>query len=98
MEYQINSKLLKDLNFPEGSIATMVINKNSTIALHGNYKVKEGDHIFVFSIPSVLAEVEKAVQIRCLHEIQSCDGCSGYFTMASWIIDAHTPFCKYLLW
>ncbi|RSD33352.1 MAG: trk system potassium uptake protein TrkA, partial [Methanohalophilus sp.] len=56
---KINDKLLKNVNFPEGSIASMVINDNSTIVPRGNYKVKEGDHILVFSIPSVLPDVEK---------------------------------------
>jgi trk system potassium uptake protein TrkA len=56
---KINDKLLKNVDFPEGSIASMVINDNSTIVPRGNYKVKEGDHILVFSIPSVLPDVEK---------------------------------------
>ncbi|ATU09132.1 Trk system potassium transporter TrkA [Methanohalophilus portucalensis] len=56
---KINGKFLKNVNFPEGSIASMVINDDSTIVPRGNYKVKEGDHILVFSIPSVLPDVEK---------------------------------------
>ncbi|WP_129597947.1 Trk system potassium transporter TrkA [Methanohalophilus profundi] len=56
---KINGKFLKNVNFPEGSIASMVINDDSTIVPRGNYKVKEGDHILAFSIPSVLPDVEK---------------------------------------
>jgi trk system potassium uptake protein TrkA len=56
---KINGKFLKDVNFPDGSIVSMVINENSTIVPRGNYKVKEGDHILVFSVPSVLPDVEK---------------------------------------
>ncbi|RNI15690.1 Trk system potassium transporter TrkA [Methanohalophilus sp. RSK] len=56
---KINGKLIKNVSFPEGSIASMVINDDSTIVPRGNYKVKEEDHILVFSIPSVLPDVEK---------------------------------------
>ncbi|MDK2892617.1 Trk system potassium transporter TrkA [Methanohalophilus sp.] len=65
IEYTVspNSRIegtpLKDVQFPRGAIVSMVVKGNETHVPRGDYVIKAGDHVLIFSLPSVLHEVEK---------------------------------------
>jgi len=56
---KVTGKLLKDVNFPDDSLVSMVVHGGVTIIPRGNYKIREGDHLLVFSLPRAHQAVEK---------------------------------------
>ncbi|RNI11775.1 Trk system potassium transporter TrkA [Methanohalophilus sp. RSK] len=56
---RVTGKLLKDVNFPADSLVSMVVHGGVTIIPRGNYRVRVGDHLLVFSLPSAHQAVEK---------------------------------------
>lgn len=56
---RVTGKLLKDVNFPDDSLVSMVVHGGVTIIPRGNYRIREGDHLLVFSLPTAHQTVEK---------------------------------------
>ncbi|ATU07612.1 Trk system potassium transporter TrkA [Methanohalophilus portucalensis] len=56
---RVTGKLLKDVNFPDDSLVSMVVHGGVTIIPRGNYRIREGDHLLVFSLPTAHQAVEK---------------------------------------
>lgn len=56
---RVAGKLLKDVNFPDDSLVSMVVHGGVTIIPRGNYRIRQGDHLLVFSLPSAHQAVEK---------------------------------------
>ncbi|WP_129598512.1 Trk system potassium transporter TrkA [Methanohalophilus profundi] len=56
---RVTGKLLKDMNFPDDSLVSMVVHGGVTIIPRGNYRIREGDHLLVFSLPTAHQAVEK---------------------------------------
>lgn len=56
---RVTGKLLKDVKFPDDSLVSMVVHGGVTIIPRGNYRIREGDHLLVFSLPTAHQAVEK---------------------------------------
>ncbi len=56
---KIVGKPLKDVKFPQGAIVSMVVHKGNTVVPRGEYVIEGGDRVVVFTLQSVIDEVEK---------------------------------------
>ncbi len=56
---KIVGKPLKKVKFPTGAIVSMVVHEDKTIVPRGDYTIKEGDRVVVFSLPSAVKDVER---------------------------------------
>ncbi|KGK98066.1 potassium transporter TrkA [Methanococcoides methylutens] len=56
---KIVGKPLKNVKFPEGALVSMVVHKGDTFVPRGNYIIKEGDRVLIFSLPSAHQAVER---------------------------------------
>ncbi len=56
---KIVGKPLKKVKFPTGAIVSMVVHGDETIVPRGDYTIEEGDRVVVFSLPSVVKDVER---------------------------------------
>ncbi|NYT19810.1 MAG: Trk system potassium transporter TrkA [Methanosarcinales archaeon] len=56
---KIVGKPLKNVKFPEGALVSMVVHKGDTFVPRGNYIIKEGDRVLIFSLPSAHKAVER---------------------------------------
>jgi trk system potassium uptake protein TrkA len=56
---RIAGKALKDIKFPRGAIVSMVVKGDETVVPRGNYVIRIGDHVLIFSLPSAHQKVEQ---------------------------------------
>ncbi|WP_440953466.1 Trk system potassium transporter TrkA [Methanococcoides sp. FTZ1] len=56
---KVVGKPLKNVKFPEGALVSMVVHKGETFVPRGNYIIKEGDRVLIFSLPSAHQAVER---------------------------------------
>ena len=56
---KITGKTLKKIAFPQGSIVSMVVRGNETIVPSGDYKVRSGDRMVMFSLQSALDDLKR---------------------------------------
>jgi trk system potassium uptake protein TrkA len=56
---KVVGKPLKNVKFPEGALVSMVVHKGDTFVPRGNYIIKEGDRVLIFSLPSAHQAVER---------------------------------------
>lgn len=56
---KVAGKTLKKIDFPQGSIVSMVVRGNETIVPSGDYKVRPGDRVVMFSLQSALDDLKR---------------------------------------
>ncbi|WP_340818933.1 Trk system potassium transporter TrkA [Methanolobus sp. WCC4] len=56
---KIVGKPLKNVNFPDDAIVSIVVHNGNTVVPRGEYVIEEGDRVVVFALQSANAEVEK---------------------------------------
>ncbi|NLJ06882.1 MAG: Trk system potassium transporter TrkA [Sphingobacteriales bacterium] len=60
---RITSKKVSELNFPENAILGGYIRNGESYIVKGDTQLQEGDHVVVFSVPSVIHKVEQFFSI-----------------------------------
>ncbi|MBN1134901.1 MAG: Trk system potassium transporter TrkA [Methanosarcinaceae archaeon] len=56
---KVVGKPLKKVNFPPGSIVSMVVHNGNIVVPRGDYIIEEGDRVVIFTLQSANKEVEK---------------------------------------
>jgi trk system potassium uptake protein TrkA len=55
----IVKKPIRKLNFPEGAIIGGIVRGDDSYIAVGNFRIKEGDKVVVFSLPSAIHKVDR---------------------------------------
>ena len=55
----ITKKPIRKLNFPEGAIIGGIVRNDESYIAIGNFRIKEGDKVVVFSLPSSIHKVDR---------------------------------------
>lgn len=55
----VTQKTIRKLNFPEDAIIGGITRENESYIAVGNFKIREGDRVIVFSLPNVIHKVDR---------------------------------------